>query len=143
MKKIVLALIPCLTLAACAVAAKSSDYGQIFPKGQSFEVVSQGSSEQEAANRAVTAATLYCKESGLGRHPDVQDRKIAYQGVFASAEQQRAALGVMESLGEGIKVRQGVPLSGPSVSVKLDPSQAAQDLAKDSFRSTLAVVCRP
>lgn len=143
MNKAALIFIACLALAACAAAAKSSDYGQIFPKGQSFEVVSQGSSEQEAANRAVTAATLYCKESGLGRHPDVQDRKIAYQGVFASAEQQRAALGALESLGEGIKVSKGVPLIGPSISVKLDPSQAAQDLAKDTFRSTLVVVCRP
>ena len=139
-------LIPfCLALAACAAAApKSSDYGQVFQKsGQSFEVVSFGSSEKDAADKAVTAATLYCKETGRGRNLEVQDRKNDYLGIFASPEQQKAALDVMGSLGEGVKVRKGIPIIGPSVSVKIDPSQTARDLAEDSFRSTLLVVCRP
>lgn len=99
MNKITLGLIISLTLslAACAsTSSKYSDYGQVFQKsGQSLEVVSFGASEKEAADKAVTAATLYCKETGQGRNLEVQDRKNDYVGIFSSPEKQKATLGVM------------------------------------------------
>lgn len=136
--------LPALSLTACGATQKSSDFGRITSAaGQSFEVVSFGDSERQAEDKAVTAARLYCRESGRGGQVENQKLTVAYQGPFANAEQQKLAVGIMESVGDGLKYRKGLPIIGPSLSVEVDPKKTAKELAEDSFRATLLAVCRP
>lgn len=132
-----------LFLTACASGPKYSDYGQVFSKPEDvIEVIAFGSSEKDVLQKAHTAASLYCNDAGFKNPPEFRDGKFEYLGVFGSPEQQKAAVGIMESIGDGVKYQKGVPIIGPSVSVNLDPSQAAKDLAEDSFKITLSAICR-
>lgn len=140
-----LGLLMFLSLAGgCASGKRSYDYGQISSgAGGSFTVSAYGSTEREAEEKAYTAARLYCQENKRGQNAEFSERKMDYRGPFQNAEQHKMVTGVMESMGEGVKLRKGLGLLGPSASLDLDPEKTARQLSEDAFQISFTAVCRP
>jgi len=134
----------CPMFIGCAPAKRSSDYGRINSgAGKSFSVSASGLTEMEAENKARTAAGLYCQENKLGRKAELNEGRISYRGPFASSQQHKLVTGVMESIGDGVKIRKGLPFIGPSASVDINPKETARNLSEDAYQADFNAVCRP
>lgn len=133
-----------LIMIGCAPAKRSYDYGRINPEaGRTFTVSAFGLTEREAEEKAHTAALLYCKENKLGQRAELSEARMTYKGPFANSQQHKMVTGVMESIGDGVKIRKGIPLIGPSASVDINPKETARNLSEDAYQADFKAVCHP
>jgi len=89
-------LLPALLLSGCS----ASDYGRIMTKEDgTHEILAEGDSQAHADQNALTAAELFCKESGRSGRFVTIHREAAYQGPLADAQQHRTITGLLDVAG--------------------------------------------